>query len=330
MASTDTPEKGESPAGLRSRWGTWCHRAILFVLTAGVVTQFTLRDHIEWLALFYYALPLPVCLVGFGITAIWHFRKKRRNYAVFALLAAIGCTGLILTVDWNRPEASSPPTDQTLTVVCWNAFHGRLGGARVIRAARAMEPDVAIFLEGAELMEQDEPWAEEFPDHRVVPFGEDQRVLVVSRGSISSTRIRRLGDRSRVATCQVKIDGVRWNLVVADLNPQHDSLFRRREVFELLDEYLETLSLDERTILVGDFNTPRRSVHCDALRVKWHLRDAFSVAGRGLPYSWPLPLPVLDIDHAWTSPDVIVHDADLRLTTASDHCAVVLEVSQQP
>jgi endonuclease/exonuclease/phosphatase (EEP) superfamily protein YafD len=59
-----------------------------------------------------------------------------------------------------------------------------------------------------------------------------------------------------------------------------------------------------RTILAGDFNTPRTSAAFDAWRGP--LQHAWETAGTGFDATWPNPLPVLSIDQVWTDTGVEV------------------------
>ena len=102
-----------------------------------------------------------------------------------------------------------------------------------------------------------------------------------------------------------------------DANP-----FRSRAAaFEALSRSLEGERSGPRLVL-GDFNTPWESVHFDAFRATMH--HAFDRAGSGLSPTWPLPVPLLELDHVW--------GREVRFTScahedlgASDHRAVAFD-----
>jgi endonuclease/exonuclease/phosphatase family metal-dependent hydrolase len=78
-------------------------------------------------------------------------------------------------------------------------------------------------------------------------------------------------------------------------------------------------------VLMGDFNTPSDSVHFDSLRQGF--QNAFETGGNGNAATWPVPLPVLAIDHIWTNRLVRVHSARHAGSVQSDHKAVFAELS---
>jgi endonuclease/exonuclease/phosphatase (EEP) superfamily protein YafD len=78
---------------------------------------------------------------------------------------------------------------------------------------------------------------------------------------------------------------------------------------------------------MGDFNTPVESV----LFQPWckELHHAFNEAGSGLRETWPRWVPVLTIDHIWSSRDVLPLHAEKRWLRSSDHAALLAEFGPQ-
>ena len=112
------------------------------------------------------------------------------------------------------------------------------------------------------------------------------------------------------------------NLVIVDLI-SHPTLDRRVPIQQLSD-WIGTLPASIPVIVLGDFNTPRDSLSFDPLRKR--LRNAYEIAGRGWPYSWPLPAPVFSIDHAWVSPSVHVLNYSMKSSWLSDHRRQVMDI----
>ena len=77
-------------------------------------------------------------------------------------------------------------------------------------------------------------------------------------------------------------------------------------------------------VVLGDFNTPRRAASFAPLR-RTH-RSAFDAAGRGWAPTWPDPVPLLDLDHAWL-PAAVEPSCATRVSWAgTDHRPVVVEL----
>lgn len=78
------------------------------------------------------------------------------------------------------------------------------------------------------------------------------------------------------------------------------------------------------THFTGDFNTPRESSHFRQLRKP--MTHAFETAGRGLADTWPVPIPVLSLDHIWTTPGLRVVQCRLGGGVA-DHRPVMADLA---
>ena len=72
-------------------------------------------------------------------------------------------------------------------------------------------------------------------------------------------------------------------------------------------------------LVVGDFNAVSRSLGFDALQTA---ADGFTLASNsstGWRGTWPMPLPVYDIEHVWVRSGLAVLSCSLFASRASDH-----------
>ena len=70
---------------------------------------------------------------------------------------------------------------------------------------------------------------------------------------------------------------------------------------------------------------PTNSPHFAVLRPR--LRDAWSIAGKGLPESWPVPVPLLRLDHLWVSAELQPVAFRMDWSRLSDHRAQVIDLA---
>lgn len=71
-------------------------------------------------------------------------------------------------------------------------------------------------------------------------------------------------------------------------------------------------------LVLGDFNTPSDATAFRPLRSL--LAHGYETAGRGWPYSWPLPAPMYAIDHTWYATGTVrLVNYRLRSAAISDH-----------
>jgi vancomycin resistance protein VanJ len=71
--------------------------------------------------------------------------------------------------------------------------------------------------------------------------------------------------------------------------------------------------------VVGDFNAVGRSLGFDAVRAAAGGYELASRSCAGWRGTWPVPLPVYDIDHVWVRAGVQVLSCSLFTSPASDH-----------
>ena len=99
--------------------------------------------------------------------------------------------------------------------------------------------------------------------------------------------------------------------------------YSRKPAFDRLFQLIDAIG-DVPLIVMGDFNTPSDSVHFTELRKR--MKSAFESAGSGYAKTWPMPLPVLDIDHIWVSRHFEIAACGHRTTFLSDHRAVFADL----
>jgi endonuclease/exonuclease/phosphatase family metal-dependent hydrolase len=121
----------------------------------------------------------------------------------------------------------------------------------------------------------------------------------------------------RVSTPKGPLDVVAIDLV------SHPTLARLAPITELSD-WIAKRPVPIPLLVLGDFNTPRDATSFEPLRRR--LRHAYEIAGRGWPYSWPVPLCVYSIDHAWVTPSVRVLTYTMKMSMLSDHRRQVMDV----
>jgi len=106
--------------------------------------------------------------------------------------------------------------------------------------------------------------------------------------------------------------GTTWILLVDVVAwPTFHRLAAMRELSRWIDEAAPDL-------VVGDFNTPAGAFSLRGA-LSSGFRDAYSLAGRGLAYSWPSVLPCMKIDHFFVRHGLTPVDFVTGFSIRSDH-----------
>ncbi len=269
-----------------------------------------------WLWLYF--IPAPA-IAAYGLLE-WAARHRRVSRARNVLVLTLTGTALFKTVAvdsrWNRP---SPAPEHALRVVHWNVAHANFGFVPLLETLAAYRPDLVILSEAR--YSQDVPF---FSNRELgLPHTHQEKGMILlsrhpftKRENIPIMNGEAWG--ARVFTPAGELD-----VICADI-VSHPLLDRSLSL-EPLGRWIKERNDATPLLLIGDFNTPRDARAFRAIREE--MRHAYEVAGRGWPYTWPLPIPLYAIDHAWVTPDITVHRYRLRNAPLSDHRRQIFEIS---
>ncbi|MCE9637814.1 MAG: endonuclease/exonuclease/phosphatase family protein [Planctomycetes bacterium] len=296
-------------------------RAAVGVVALGLAVRFTVRDGVRAAAPLYYATPPLLLALGAATALTVALLQRRRRLAMAA--AAMGAVASVLVLgDVRHADATAHaagPAPRPLRGLLWNVEHGIDGWDRVVAEARETDPDVVWIVEGPGRSGPGmRALRTAFPEHVIVSGGGHLHVLV--RGAAELLGTRSLGVRgSRATLVRAEVLGRTFETFVCDVPSR--PLLDRRPIVSALDAWAA-----ERTgpvVIAGDFNTPTDSAAFDPWRARFG--HAFETSGTGWAPTWPMPFPVLEIDHVWVSAEVNVTRCRHGLTTASDHRPVLFE-----
>ena len=207
-------------------------------------------------------------------------------------------------------------------LVHWNTSHGRFGPERITTVLSQTHSDFFLLSEAPPDLDIQKMVRSILPNGYW--FRTDE-MAILSRFPIKTVERLDLMDgyswRARIQTPVSILD-----LLAVDLRA---NLFVSREPdLKTLSDWIEKQDPNHPLIVVGDFNTPRDSVHFEGFRRS--LKNAYEEVGHGWPYSWPLPLPILQIDHIWVGEKIQPFDHRYSFALGSDHLLQELGFEIQP
>ncbi len=285
------------------------------------------KDRALPLAVVYYgASPPLVLLVGLVWIPLGFGRWRRARWAVLAAVVVASIRIVAVDVVWRGPSPDDDAAGARLRLVHWNAYRGKLQPELLAETLLADEPDVVLLSEP--------------PDPVPLLWGDDMRAV----GKGGARRIHEQGQMAllgatrdfvwvqppepapglRVFAVRLREPGDGVYLVAVDI--KSNPLVHRGPPLSSVARWVEERRGDGLPIIVvGDLNTPRGSVHLRPLRR--HLDLAYERAGGGdWPYTWPLPAPLIQVDHVLVSAGVRVVGHDLRSSRASDHRRQIVDL----
>ena len=287
------------------------------LLVLAVLLHLTVRDRIIGLSLLFYATPWLVITAGAAAAGLfWRWKKRRVLAAAFALL-----TGAAFTV-WLRSSWQHHPRPAArgeLRVVHWNVSRPARGLPAIAAWLRAQDADVITLAEGHSLRRSTlARWQAELPDYEAAELIGEMTCLI--RGRILSREDRVLAANSYYALIRAEVRGHPLTILQIDINA---NLFRSRARAFTNLATIARPHLGENLLVLGDFNTPRESAFFDPLRTD--MTQAFETAGHGLAETWPMPLPVLNLDQIWSGRRLRPVWCQQGYSVRSDHRAVIAD-----
>lgn len=301
----------------------------LALVAIGTLLQFVLLDEVPFLATIFYAFPPQVSAPLLLTAGVFWFRRKRPGIGALHVLGAAGLVAMVVFIDWQpaRSEgAEASSQEPQLQVMTWNLWGGRLGAERIGKTILEHNPDIVGVVEAGPFAEDPQLLGAHLPEYRVIPFPGNALLLV--RGSVAGKpRFTKIGDRRRISQAVVSANGIDVGVLIVDL---HWGFWENRApVFKELQGALTEFRGRHPqlpVVVMGDFNTPRRSRLLDTFR--GDLLNTFTASGVGLGLTWPAQAPLWDLDQIWVDRGWQVHSCVTPATLASDHRPVVARLSR--
>jgi endonuclease/exonuclease/phosphatase family metal-dependent hydrolase len=203
----------------------------------------------------------------------------------------------------------------------WNAGNNKWKASEIANHIRGFDADlIGIVESGFRRKLVDTTWRPLFSDYTVEVLTHE--MALITRGKTLAKESGALGGRSYFNLLEVELAGERFHVLLIDINGS--PFVSRSRAFERLATMIRTYS-QYNLIVMGDFNTPLGSVYFESFRP--YLNDAFESGGTGFAETWPIPVPVLNIDHIWVAKKMKVTSCNLNWSWLSDHRSVMAAIA---
>lgn len=291
---------------------------ILLLISSLFLQASGIRDRIPLIAAVYYGLPLPVIASCCGLVAL--LQRRRVPVLIISLITGVACLGLWYTRSYQNPlpPTSNQQNTHKLKVLFWNMAHHPLPSETLEKWLEDYQPDIVALVETGSRHSDPNPLVVKLPS------GYSQTNLKsgigwISRGQINIKNQLALPNKSKGVELEVYHDNTQYTVIIADIYA--GPLTSRKPALEKLYE-MATQTRKGPVMIAGDFNTPIESAFFDG----WHhqLHHAFNTSGKGLRETWPRWLPVLTIDHVWSSKELPPNHVEKLWHADSDHAALLV------
>ena len=304
-------EKSES----FKRRGKFLVVAAVFTLLVFWIVGQLFRDCTRLSGILFY-IPSPVVLVVCAVGGYFAWRARSRKIAVAMTLGALASAVVVFGVENHfRFAQRQVPLEDTIRLVHWNVFYGHAGWDGLMDEILQAGPDICVLSEvpsRAELPTMSKYLGD---DYTAIRFG---HMAVVARGSLEDGHWFRRKNGLRAFGLVWKSDRGSFRVLVVDLD---SNIIMSREPRLLA---MRKIMVDwDADIVVGDFNSPRRSLALSPLPSGFV--HAYDAVGSGWSYTWPVPCPLYAIDQCILGKRIRPVAYKLESSTHSDHRRQVLD-----
>lgn len=306
----------------RTSWLKRCCRIILrivLVLTlSGVFLRWTIRDSLPGFATLYYMTPLPLLVVG-CLTLFGHDLWRRNRWRTLFWCGIL----ILVSMSWWQQDfryAAQKESAHDDIVVLFANLASNEDFDDLAEQIRQLNPDVIAFVEAmSTTSELQAMWRDSFPDHEWSMVNWGTQLFV--KGKVGRPWVKPLKDGTILSRSVMTIRGQEIHCYIADVA---STLFlSRKPAIDTLNQFTDS-SGQRPVIIMGDFNTPKDSVHFSSLRTSF--REVIEDSGTGYSPTWPWPLPVLSLDQIWVNARVEPVSARLIENPRSDHRMLMARV----
>ena len=259
--------------------------------------------------LLFYGTPKPI-LIMLNLILIFLYLKSRKVRTLLIGFAAFMIT--IWVINDVRLIGKSSKAESDFSVLYWNMARGKETSVKLIsEKIESLNPDIIGLVEAENID------ATSFSKYQTQPYNYTFKkissdMLVGTKKEIIEIINSDSDHFYKYGKIKIKIKSKIYTLYIVDIFANRP-YFRER----VLDSLYKNIDLENNNIVMGDFNTPYESIYLNTFRKSFW--NAERKAGSGFIATWPSNYRLIQIDHIWSSKNVVPVFSNNESTSISDH-----------
>lgn len=279
-----------------------------------VIIHFIVKDRFHGLSVLFYAFPLPIIgAIGLLVT-VMYYRQKPLFYALLILMT--GMTIYFFAHYFGEAHEDSSHQKNS-HILFWNVAQRQpLPLDVLIKYMNDYNPEIVALGEAYHVSDTDlNTLKSVFPDYQFkILYGS---MLIGVKGTIDDVEFQANAESYKLnyisATIQKKV--VYIMIVDVYANP----LLNKEIPLGIIHDFSKKNQVD---VLIGDFNTPYESVFFKEYQSNFNSFHPYSI---GMTSTWPLPMPVIEIDQIWLAKSYQPLKLQKFCDKLSDHKLLIAE-----
>lgn len=276
--------------------------------------HFVIKDRIYPISVLYYATPLHLLII-FGLVLALLFYKQKR--VLIGLLLLTGTMSFYFSKHYFGTPIKIDSTATTTKILLWNVAKNKpLPTDVLIRHIRESGAKIVALVEAEHVSKQDKQNLEAaLPNFQFKTlYG---KMLVAVKGTIEKVTFEDEALVYKFNYIHATIDQQPISIMIVDVYA--GPMLNKQIPLGIILDFTRKNTVN---ILLGDFNTPLESIYFDDFRTKF---KSFHHYSNGLTSTWPLPIPMIEIDQIWLDRELQPLELQKYCYGVSDHKLLIAE-----
>ncbi|WP_299338089.1 endonuclease/exonuclease/phosphatase family protein [uncultured Psychroserpens sp.] len=278
-----------------------------------LLIHFIAKDHVFPLSIVFYAFPLPILIViGLCLTGLFF---RRLSYALPTLALTV-----LLVIIWKTNYYFSTEKvyrQNSSKVLFWNlAKRAQLPVDQISDKVKTHQPEILSFVEAPHTtLKNLDDLKLALPNYNFKTL--KGAMLVAAKGDIELLKHEYKDDSHKINMVQISNNSKHLKIIITDLTA---SVFINKK--QPVNIVLGIAKANAVDFIAGDFNTPYESVFFKEYKTNY---NSFHNYNNGFTATWPLGIPLFEIDHIWISKQHEPIRLNKYYNDASDHALLISE-----
>ncbi|WP_431137204.1 endonuclease/exonuclease/phosphatase family protein [Psychroserpens mesophilus] len=278
-----------------------------------LIIHFILKDRIFPLSIFFYGFPL-IIIIGITVFLIILFYKRQwYRYSLIAIFT-------VLTIIWYDNYYFQTNTNyegNTTKILYWNlAKRNQLPVDIISEKVNNYQPEILAFVEAPEkTLKNLNALKSALPNYNFTIL--KGAMLVAAKGNIVFLNFEYQEDSYKANLLEVTTTSEKIKFIVTDLTS--NLLVNKKRPMTFVSDFAKRETVD---FITGDFNSVYESIYFNELKNNF---TSFHKYNNGFTATWPLGIPLLEIDHFWLSHKHQPIQLIKFQNNASDHAMLISE-----
>ncbi|WP_298900162.1 endonuclease/exonuclease/phosphatase family protein [uncultured Psychroserpens sp.] len=270
-----------------------------------------MKDYLFPLSIVFYASPLPLLILSGLLLLGLYFRRKTYRIALLIVVC-------LLSLHWlgNYYLSSKPLANKgNSKILFWNlAKREQLSISSITNQVNVYQPEILAFVEAPHTtLKNLDALKTALSNYNFITL--KGAMLVAAKGDITLLDFNLKEDAYKVNLLDISTKTSHIKLMITDLTA--NVFVNKKAPLEFVVNYAQNNDVD---LIVGDFNAPYESTFFKPYESNFTSFHHFS---NGFTATWPLGIPLLELDHIWLSK----RHEPIKLTkhyhNASDHAMLI-------